>query len=155
MKSVICGIIIAVLLFGGCAKQETEVHTEKTKAPAVIQTTEEIEVVTENSQSTISNENKGDAWIAYAEKYDTEYRFTDLYIPAKCWLVGKANIVEVLSVGGIDDITVIDHAAVERVEYTSIGEFTNISIFDKTGKSISIMVSPEGAENLLRLIEKN
>ena len=155
MKSVICGIIIAILLFGGCAKQETEVHTEKTKAPAVMQTTEEIEAVKENEESSVSDENKADALITYAEKYGTECRFTDLYVPAKCWLVGDENVVELMSLGGIDDATVINRASIERVEHTNIVEFTTISVFDKTGKSISIMLSSKDAEKLLDLIELN
>ena len=108
MKSVICSIIIAVLLLGGCAKRETEVHTKKTEVPAVMQTTEEIEDVKEIEQSSVSNNE--DAWIAYSEKYDTECRFTDLYVPSKCWLVGDENVVELMSLGGIDDATLINIA---------------------------------------------
>ena len=118
MKSVICSIIIAALLLGGCAKQETEVHTKKTEVPAVMQTTEEIEDVKEIEQSYVSDKNNEDEWIAYSEKYGTECRFTDLYVPAKCWLVGDENMVELMSLGGIDDATVINRASIERVEHT-------------------------------------
>ena len=85
----------------------------------------------------------------------TKEDFADLYLPAKCWLVGKENIVEIISVGGIDDVTVTEHTAVERVEHLGVDEFTSISVFDKTGQSISIMVSPEDAGKLLDLIEQN
>ena len=153
MKSVICSIIIAVLLLGGCAKRETEVHTKKTEVPAVMQTTEEIEDVKEIEQSYVSDKNNEDEWIAYSEKYGTECRFTDLYVPAKCWLVGDENVVELMSLGGIDDATVINRASIERVEHTNIAELTTISVFDKTGKSISIMLSSEDAEKLLELIK--
>lgn len=154
MKSVICSIIIAVLLLGGCAKRETEVHTKKTEVPAVMQTTEEIEDVKEIEQSYVSDKNNEDAWIAYSEKYGTEFRFTDLYVPSKCWLVGDENMVELMSLGGIDDATVINRASIERVEHSTVMDFSNITVFDKTGKSISIMVSPEEFEMLMKLVDK-
>lgn len=47
----------------------------------------------------------------------------------------------------------ITQASVERVEHSTIMNFCNVSVFDKTGKSISIMVSPEDAEKLLELIK--
>ena len=154
MKSVICSIIIAALLLGGCAKQETEVHTKKTEVPAVMQTTEEIEDVKEIEQSYVSDKNNEDEWIAYSEKYGTECRFTDLYVPDKCWLVGDENIVEIISVGGIDDVTVTEHTAIERVEHSTVMDFSNITVFDKTGKSISIILSQEETDKLLELINK-
>ena len=154
-------LIIVALLFGGCAGQESELHTKEKSVPdeaivsTEVQTKEEIEPVKENYQSIAIDDSKDDGWLKYAEKYNTEHRFADLYMPAKCWLIGNENIVEIISLGGIDDVTVIDHAAIERVEHTNIGEFTTISVFDKTGKSISIMVSLADAEKLLGLIQKN
>jgi len=118
-----------------------------------MQTTEEIEDVKEIEQSSVSDKNNEDAWIAYSEKYGTECHFTDLYVPSKCWLVGDENVVELMSLGGIDDATVINRASIERVEHTNITELTTISVFDKTGKSISIMLSSEDAEKLLELIK--
>ena len=75
MKSVICSIIIAVLLLGGCAKRETEVHTKKTEVPAVMQTTEEIEDVKEIEQSYVSDKNNEDEWIAYSTSSFLIYHF--------------------------------------------------------------------------------
>ena len=154
-------IIVLVLLLGGCTEKEAELSgerkpvTEETIAPAEVHTEEYSEPVMESDRKTTTDNNKEDGWLTYAEKYETEYCFTDLYISAKCWLVGKENIVEIISVGGIDDVTIMEHKAVERVEHLNIGEFTTISVFDKTGQSISIMVSPEDAGKLLDLIEQN
>ena len=162
MKLFICSsIIVLVLLLSGCAEKEAELSdkrktvTEETVASAEVYTVEYSETVKKDDPSTATKDSIEDAWIAYAEKYNTEHRFADLYLPAKCWLVGKENIVEIISVGGIDDVTVTEHTAAERVEHTKIGEFTTISVFDKTGQSISIMVSPEDAGKLLDLIEQN
>ena len=160
MKSFVC-IILLTLLLGGCARQEQEAHIEEKSTMqervfvTEVQTTEEIEIVEEEAPSIANDDSKDDGWLTYAEKYNTEHRFADLYVPAKYWLVGKENIVEIISVGGIDDVTVMEHKTVERVEQLNVDEFTNISVFDKTGKSISIMVSLEDAGKLLDLIEQN
>lgn len=158
MRFSICSIVMLVLLLGGCAKTECEFPTEESPvweevtAPTTFLTEENPEIATENITA---DDTKDDAYLKYAEKYETAYRFADLYIPAKCWLIGNENIVEVFSVGGIDSVTVIEHRAMERVEHLNAGDFVNVSVFDKTGKSISIMLLPKDAEQLLGLIEEN
>ena len=149
------------LLLGGCAEQEAELPverkpvTEETAALAEVHTEEYSEPAMESDRNTATDDSTDDVWLTCAERYGAEHRFADLYLPAKCWLVGKENIVEIISVGGIDDVTVTEHTAVERVEHLGVDEFTSISVFDKTGQSISIMLLPKDAENLLRLIKKN
>ena len=162
MKFFICSsIIILVLLLSGCTEKEAELPIERkpvaeeTIAPAEVHTEGYSEPIKKDDKSSAADDSLEDVLFTYAEKYETEYRFTDLYISAKCWLVGKENIVEIISVGGIDDVTIMEQKAVERVEHLNIGEFTTISVFDKTGQSISIMVSPEDAGKLLDLIEQN
>ena len=162
MKIFICSsIIVLVLLLGGCTGEKPESHieeksaTQETVVATEVQTVEDVEPVKESDRKTTTDNNKEDGWLTYAEKYDTEYRFTDLYLPAKCWLVGKENIVEIISVGGIDDVTVTEHTAVERVEHSTVMNYCNVTVFDKTGQSISIIVSPEDSEKLLGLIKQN
>ena len=162
MKIFIYGsIIMLTLLLGGCAGQESELHNkEKSVSDEAIvstevQTKEDSESVKENDQSTATDNSKDDGWLTYVERYDAEYRFADLYLPEKCWLVGKENIVELVSVQGMDKVVVMSQTAVERVEHTNIGDFTIVSLFDKTGQSISIMVSTEDGEKLPGLIQKN
>lgn len=152
-------IIVLVLLLGGCAEKEAELPverkpvTEETIAPAEVHTEEYSEPVMESDRKTTTDNNKEDGWLTYAEKYDTEYRFTDLYLPAKCWLIGNENIVEIISLGDIDNVTVITQSSVERVEHSTVMNFCNVTVFDKTGKSISIMLLSEDAEKLLGLIK--
>jgi hypothetical protein len=121
-------------------------------------TTTQVEECTDLSENTTkATENiddKKDAWLTYAEKYETEHLFEDLYIPEKCWLIGNENIVEIISLGDIDNVTAINQSSVERVEHSNVMNFSNITVFDKTGKSISIMVSPEEFEMLMKLVDK-
>lgn len=162
MKFFICSsIIVLVLLLSGCAEKEAELPverktaTEEIIAPAEVHTEEYSESVMESDRKTTTDNNKEDGWLTYAEKYDTEYRFTDLYLPAKCWLIGNENIVEIISLGDIDNVTAINQSSIERVEHSTVMDFSNITVFDKTGKSISIILSQEETDKLLELIDKD
>jgi len=154
-------ITILIFFLTGCSTPKASLPDERPEEYANTQTltVTRVDEFTDSSetktQATENKEDEKDVWLTYAEKYETEHHFSDLYIPAKCWLVGKENIVEIISVGGIDDVTIMEHKAVERVEHLNIGEFTTISVFDKTGQSISIILSQEETDKLLELIDKD
>lgn len=157
MKRIICCVVILTLLLAGCTTQKTTLHKEHNKksAPTVTQVDESANSKALTSQPLETKENKTEVFDTYAQKYEAEKRFEDLYIPAKCWLLGDENIVEVISLGNVDNVTVIKQSSVERVEHSTVMNFSNITVFDKTGQSISIMVSPEDSEKLLGLIKQN
>lgn len=88
----------------------------------------------------------------YAELYNADYIFDDIYLPEKHLLIGDENIVQLISIGGYDKATVIKHDSVERVEHTVLDQFTRIEIFDKTNQSVSISVSPAEGTEILELL---
>ena len=61
---------------------------------------------------------------------------------------------EIIFINEMESVTVIDTASIERVEQSNIGVFATVSVFDKTGKSISIIVSSEELNALLMMIRK-
>ncbi len=157
----ILSILLLMFSFGGCAKKEAKLPEEETHMPKETQSiTDDREgessvQAEKDDESEVTDEYIKEAWLTYAEKYNAEYLFTDFYVTKKCWLIGKENIVDLISIGGIDDVTVIKQTAVERVEHLVLGDFTKISIFDKTGESISIMASADDSDKILELINNN
>ena len=86
----------------------------------------------------------------YSELYDTTHTFTDMYIAEKAWLIGDENIVQLTSIAGFNDVAVLSRSNIERIEQTSFADFSTISIIDKTGQTLSLIISPE---ELLEIIE--
>lgn len=156
MKRVICCVVILALLLAGCTTQTTTLPKEHNKkpVPTVTHVDEPANSKVPTSQPLETKENITEVFDTYARTYEAEKRFEDLYIPAKCWLLGDENIVEVISLDNVDNVTVITQSSVERVEHSTIMNFCNVTVFDKTGKSISIMVSPEEFEMLMKLVDK-
>lgn len=157
MKRIICCVVILTLILAGCTTQKTTLHKEHNKkpVPTVTQVDESANSKAPTAQPLETKENKTEVFDTYAQKYEAENRFEDLYIPAKCWLLGDENIVEVISLGNVDNVTVIKQSSVERVEHSTVMNFCNATVFDKTGKSISIMLSQEETDKLLELIDKD
>lgn len=155
MKSFIC-ILTVILVFTttGCTDKEYNERKPLHKQATASQNFE-TKQNTDNSPKTSTDGKKENKWNTYAEKYEADSFFEDAYIPMKCWLIGKENIVEVISLEDIDSVTVIEKSAVERIEHQSIGEFTNVSIYDKTGKNISIILAKDSFESLQNLLKQN
>ena len=73
-----------------------------------------------------------------------------MYMAEKAWLIGDENIVQLTSIAGFNDVAVLTRSNIERIEQTSFADFSTISIIDKTGQTLSLMILPE---ELLVIIE--
>ncbi|MBE7041084.1 MAG: hypothetical protein E7400_03860 [Ruminococcaceae bacterium] len=159
MKYLTCSIIMVALLLSGCRGQTTVLHSGEKQA--------EQEIVAQNEASSgvvgrdaaekeniIAIEDTVEhGQFAKYDEYTKELCFVDCCLSAKCWLVGDGNIVEMIYAGDVSYTTVVDKVSIVRVEHLNAGVFTTISVFDKTGQSITLMVSSEDAEKLLGLLE--
>ena len=157
LKRTILGLLILSLCLCGCAKKEAPLPTKEVVTEAEIHSPTheaETEPYSEPTEEATQAEEAGKL-LEYAEKYKTEHTFTDKYVPLKSWLVGSESIVEVISAGGIDSVTVTEHTSVERVGYFNAGEFISVTVYDKAKGSISIMLAPDEANKLLALLEEN
>ena len=157
MKRTILGLLILSLCLCGCAKKEAPLPTKEVVTEAEIHSPTheaETEPYSEPTEEATQADEAGKL-LEYAEKYKTEHTFTDKYVPLKSWLVGSESIVEVISAGGIDSVTVTEHTSVERVGYFNAGEFISVTVYDKAKGSISIMLAPDEANKLLALLEEN
>lgn len=89
----------------------------------------------------------------YAKLYNTNGEFHDLYMAEKAWLIGTDIIVQVISIGGFDDITALALNADARVEHSVYENCALVTVYDKTGQAISLMVCPEDALTLAELLK--
>ena len=58
--------------------------------------------------------------------------------------------MQLISFADFNDATILARDNIERLEQSSFGEVVSITVFDKTGQILSLMVSPD---ELLEIVE--
>ena len=108
------------------------------------------EVTSEHVDETTQNSFCEEARAEFSKLYDTSHVFVDMYMSEKAWLIGEQNIVQIISFSDFNDATVLARDNIERIEHSSFGNAASITVFDKTGQILSLMVSPD---ELLEIVE--
>ena len=140
MKRISVIFLLLCTLSGCSSHQETSVPEKLTEAPTVESTTEAPILPTKP------------AWEKYAMQYGAEDVFADLYTPGKYLLIGEDTVVLLVSIGGYDQLTVMDRYAIARVEQKNLPDFTQIEIYDKTDEKLSLIVSPQDGATIGKLL---
>lgn len=148
-------LLCVIFLLSGCSDSvdnNNQSHDD-TKAPIIEKPENKIQE--ETSVSKVEEPAIPDTFIEdtrkqYSELYDTTHTFTDMYMVEKAWLIGGENIVQLTSLAGFNDAIVLTRNNIKRIEQASFADFATVSIIDKTGQSLSLMISPE---ELLVIIE--
>ena len=136
-----CILFLLLCTLSGCSShRETSVPEKLTEAPTFESTTEAPALPAEP------------AWEKYAMQYGAEDMFADLYTPGKYLLIGEDTVVLLVSIGGYDELTLMDRDAVARVEQKNLPDFTQIEIYDKTDEKLSLIVSPEDGTAIGKLL---
>ena len=94
----------------------------------------------EETEEELSNTYGEDARKQLSELYNTSQVFEDLYMVEKVWLIGKENVVQLISFGDYDDICVLSRDNIEKIKISSFSDFAKMTVYDKTGQSISLTV---------------
>ena len=76
-----------------------------------------------------------------------------MYMAEKAWLIGEQNIVQIISFTDFNDATVLARDNVERIEQSSFGNAACITVFDKTGQILSLMVSQDSLLEIVALLK--
>ena len=127
-------------LLAGCAAPQApdasqDAAPSQTSAPAV-------------SQTAAPDDALADAVARARETYRADAVFYDAVTPIKALLLGETQIVALTCVGGFEQTEALERAAVARVETSRLAAFAVVNIYDKTGKSLSITLSPTDADAL-------
>ena len=152
MKKTLFPILLcAMLLLSGCSGPVDD-NTD-TKAPMIEKSETEIpeaSFIPETDEPSLPDAFAEDARAQYAGLYDAAHIFTDMYMAEKAWLIGDENIVQLVSAAGFNDVTVLTRNSIERIEQAVFFDFAAVSVIDKTGKTLSLTISPT---ELLAIIE--
>lgn len=88
----------------------------------------------------------------YKILYEAEDFYPDLYFDGKFLLVGKSSVVCLIVIGDTQDTTIISKQNIAKVDDFVSSEFGSITIYDKTGETVSIMVNPETTKEIITSI---
>ncbi len=124
-------------LLAGCAAPQAPDAPSQTSAPAPAV-----------SQTAAPDDALADAVARARETYRADAVFYDTVTPIKALLLGETQIVALTCVGGFEQTEALERAAVARVETSRLAAFAVVNIYDKTGKSLSVTLSPTDADAL-------
>ena len=111
------------------------------------------EVTSEHVDETAQNSSFEEARAEFSKLYDTSHVFVDMYMSEKAWLIGEQNTVQIISFSDFNDATVLARDNIERIEHSSFGNAASITVFDKTGQTLSLMVSPDELLEIVDLLK--
>lgn len=134
--------LTAIILLSSC-KSANDTANRSTDSGASAGSTEEISV--------LQTEGISDEFLAeYQEKHNTSVAVIDVLIPQQALLVGDESFVKLIVLEGITGETVILRDSVARIEKTEIPGvgMVTVKIVDRTGKEISVTLTPEDAEKI-------
>lgn len=149
----VCALCCLLFFLSGCRSARNAAGMTQLRTPVPAAAERETERAPRGNENTIpdnvSGENETAAPAAFAEEtrkryaafYHTSAAFEDLYMPQKVWLIGDKAIVQLVSFSGYHDATILFRACIERIEQSSLPGFGSVTVFDKSGQSISITVS--------------
>ena len=142
-------LLYIALLLVGCAPTEEDVSNSSI-SPAhtpVLEDTDSKtrwdESASEQMDETTHNIFCEEARVEFSKLYNTPHLVVDMYMAEKAWLIGEQNIVQLISFVDFNDATVLARDNIERIEQLSFDDFASITIFDKTGQTLSLIVSPD------------
>ena len=157
-RHIFIATILICFLLSGCSGEN---HISKQPNECAIETvkTEREEVSFETNTNSITEEKTYQAEANYTqilERYKTLYEaediYPDLYFDGKFLFVGKSSVVCLIVIGNTQDSTIISKQNIAKVDDFVSGEFGSITIYDKTGETVSIMVKPEETKEIISAI---
>ena len=155
MKRVFCFclIICAVCtLFYGCAEEESAGSAGTFSTQSVLDS--QPEQKPQETESTVSQQEQTENTLKqYEDLYETNYRISDAFVPQKVWLIGEKSLVEVFALKGVNNATVVEKKNIQRVEHKAVATFTTVTVYDKTGNSLTLSVENEKATEVLGMLQ--
>ncbi len=133
----IVGVVLILLLGCACSQPKDNGFPVLENASSLLQEKNEDFVSQKQEKASFVQE----TWGQYAKQYNTTHMFPDLYVSGKVWLVGEDCLVELIVANGVTKVVVFPRESIQRVEQTELEAFCTVTVFDKTGKSISLLVS--------------
>ena len=140
-KSIIVLFIGLVMVLSAC----NQIGSNSSEEPATNSTA--ILSSTESGSADLSRGITSELLSEYKTKHHASVAVIDMLIPQQALILGDESIVKLLVLEGITGETVIPRDSIARIEKTEIPGvgMVTVKIVDRTGKEISVTLTPEDA----------
>lgn len=138
MKRTIIAIMFIFIFFAcSCSKEPSQTQTA---APSP------------DSGSVSTPDINADVLLESVEKYNADTYWRDVYVPNQYLLYNGESIIYLLALDSLSQTTVIPISSVDSYKESSLGSVSAISIYSKSGDSISVTLSNSDAECLADIL---
>ena len=127
-KTVIVCLCVLMCMISSCSSG-TPKDAEATAAPAVKTETDAAEQLTDSQIE------------SYMEQYEADLMRHDCYVPQRIWLLGKKELVGIMSLAGVTQITAVPYTSIADFSATLVYENAIITIKDYAGTVYSVSMS--------------
>ena len=88
----------------------------------------------------------------YLERFGADSYYRDAFIDFKYFILNDSELVCLVAIENAEQTTVVPLESIARVEQTNTGAFTVVTVYDRTGASVSIDLDDAKAAELLQRI---
>ena len=143
---------ILSLVIGGCSVsngQTPSSATVSTSSAASIETTVESTILSGTASSEVTT-SAFDPEVPgkFKEKLGAGYMYQDMSIPQQFLYISDEKIVIAVFLGGTEQTREIDRSKYSRMKITKTSDFAKVEIFDVSGSSLLITLSPAEADEI-------
>ena len=144
--------VILSLAIGGCSVSSGQTPSSA-NAPTSTSTSIETTVVSTIASGTASSDETTSAFDPevpgkFKEKLGAGYMYQDKFIPQQFLYISDKKIVIAVFLGGTEQIREIDRSKYSRMKITKTSDFAKVEIFDVSGSSLLITLSPAEADEI-------
>ena len=143
---------ILSLLIGGCSVSNGQAPSSATvsvSSSASIETMAESTIASGTASSDVTT-SAFDPEVPgkFKEKLGAGYMYQDKFIPQQFLYISDEKIVIAVFLGETEQIREIDRSKYSRMKITKTSDFAKVEIFDVSGSSLFITLSPAEAEEI-------
>lgn len=149
----ICTALIACTYLTGCNSHET-LGNDAEKAEVSTHDQESLKKEDSMPQD-ISNDSAFDPSAIleqYQSKYNASVKFQDVFLHQKYLLINSKEVIQLLLLPNNEQAIVVPIGSISHIKRNTIDNFVDITIYDKTGKTISIYVDQESADEIIKML---
>ena len=154
MKRITAVLVITAILslaIGGCSVSNGQAPSSaaiSASPSASVETTAESTVASGTSSDVTTSAFDPEVAGKFKEKLGAGYVYQDKFIPQQFLYISNEKIVIAVFLGGTEQIREIDRSKYSRMKITKTSDFTKVEIFDVSGSSLLITLSPAEADEI-------
>ena len=147
-------IVITVLIFVLCAALYSCAAERNSSSALPESGTPEVhsDVISEATAESDGAAGQAEILNECLERFGADRYWQDAFIDFKYFLLNGSELVCLLAIPNAEQTTVVPLSSVSRVEQTKTGAFTVVTVYDRSGGSVSINLDGDKAAELVKKI---